>query len=1078
MNSKYYIYIILTFLLSACQESTPERVLATGPKSFKKLHISQTKINFNNEVNETDKFNHFTWISIYNGGGVSIMDINNDGLQDIFFTATTGDDALYLNKGNMVFQDITKSAGVNKEPGTVSAGISYGDVNQDGFVDIYVSTFGYSSLEDEKRNRLYINNGDLTFTESANAYGVDNGGYTAQSAFFDYDNDDDLDLFIMNQPSNVRFGKSSYVHQDSISRETSDLLFRNDGGKFTDVSKEAGLESAAYGLGLSISDINQDGHQDIYIANDYEKPDYMYINNGDGTFSNVIDDAVNHISNFSMGMDIADINNDGLPDIGVVDMAGANHLRSKTNMPSMSPKAFYGFVDKGYHYQYMHNTLQLNNGDNTFSDISHMSGIAKTDWSWSLLMADYDNDTNKDIYITNGIKRDFRNNDYLQNLKEKQLSGVKSSVLQIINTIPSTPMSNYLFHSDGDYHFDDVASDWGLSDKSFSQGAAYGDLDNDGDLDLVVNNMNSLASIFENKAGDHGNYVRFKLVSDKHKPMQGASVKITTAKGIQYAQLSTVKGFLSSSENIIHFGLGDESDIQNVEIIWPNNTISQLEKISANKQHTITYETSDKNIRQVKNEKPILTESKNTLTHTHQENNFDDYANQSLLPYKLSEQGPYMSQSDVDNDGDEDLYIGGSAGYSGQLFVYNNGSYSKKETAAFSSDKGYEDMRSVFFDYDADGDLDLYVCSGGNEFKIGSSKLQDRLYTNDGKGNFTKSNSILPSIRESTSTAVAIDIDADGDLDLGVFSRLVPGKYPQSPNSYVLINTNGKFVDETSTRAKFLHKFGMVTDATISDYDGDGDADIITVGEWMSPKVLINDGGKLSLKETDIESGLYFSVAAADADKDGDDDYLFGNLGVNNKYKASKEKPFRLYSDDFDNNGKYDVVLASYFDNKIVPVRGKECSTEQVPYVSDKFKKYEDFANASIDEIYDLEGAQSFVATSLKSVIAINNNGTLKSQYLPAKVQMSPINGFVIKDVNGDGHNDVVCVGNLYSTEVETTRYDAGTGTILINDGKGNFTSLSSKESGMNANFDAKDIIIINNSIVVSNNREKVQVWK
>ena len=1079
MKATYYIYIILlSFLLTACQESAPDHILAKGPKSFEKLHISQTKIKFNNEVNETDKFNHFTWISIYNGGGVSIMDINNDGLQDIFFTATTGDDALYLNKGNMVFEDITKSAGVQKKPGTVSAGISYGDVNQDGYVDIYVSTFGYSSIEDEKRNRFYINNRDLTFTESAKEYGVDNGGYTVQSAFFDYDNDNDLDLFVMNQPSNVRFGKSAYVHQDSISKATSDLLFRNDGGKFTDVSKEAGVESAAYGLGISISDINQDGHQDIYIANDYEKPDYMYINNGNGTFTNTIDVSVKHISNFSMGMDIADINNDGLPDIGVVDMAGADHLRSKTNMPSMSPEAFYGFVDKGYHYQYMHNTLQLNNGDNTFSDISHMSGIAKTDWSWSLLMADYDNDSNKDIYITNGIKRDFRNNDYLQNLQEKQSSGSTSSILQIINTIPSTPMSNYLFHNDGNYHFDDVANDWGLGDKSFSQGAAYGDLDNDGDLDLVVNNMSAMASVYENKAGDHGNYVRFKLVSDNHKPMQGASIKISTSNGDQYSQLGTVKGFLSSSENIIHFGLGAIDDLKNVEITWPNNTITTLMDITVNKLHIISFEKSEKKPVTSKEEKPLLAESKNLIAHTHQENNFDDYASQNLLPYKLSEQGPYMSKSDVDNDGDEDLYIGGSAGFSGQLYIYNNGSYTKKEIAAFDSDKPQEDMRSVFFDYDSDGDQDLYVCSGGNEFKRGSSKLQDRIYINDGKANFTKSRAVLPSIKESTSTAVAIDIDADGDLDLVVFSRLVPGKYPQSPNSYLLINDSGKYVDETDKRAIFLKKFGMVTDAVSSDYDGDGDLDIITVGEWMSPKILINDGGKLALNETDIEPGLYFSVAATDVDDDGDDDYLFGNLGVNNKYKASKEKPFRLYSDDFDNNGRYDVVLASYFDDKIVPVRGKECSSEQVPYVSEKFKKYEDFANASIDEIYDLEGAQSLVATSLKSVIAVNNNGKLEAQYLPSKVQMSPINGFVIKDINGDNHEDIICVGNLYSTEVETTRYDAGTGTVLINDGKGNFTALSSKKSGMNANGDAKDIVLANGLLIVSNNRAKVQVWK
>lgn len=1079
MRINYYICIALLFLMfSACQDSQPIRHLAEGPKSFEKLHISQTKINFNNEVNETDQFNHFTWISIYNGGGVSIMDINNDGLQDIFFTATTGDDALYLNKGNMQFEDITKSAGVNKKPGTVSAGICYGDVNQDGFVDIYVSTFGYSSLEDDKRNRLYINNGDLTFTELAKEYGVDNGGYTVQSAFFDYDNDADLDLFVMNQPSNVRFGKSSYVHQDSISKETSDLIFRNDGGKFTDVSKEAGIESAAYGLGLSISDINQDGYQDIYIANDYEKPDYMYINNGDGTFKNTINRSVNHISNFSMGMDIADINNDGLLDIGVVDMAGANHLRSKTNMPSMSPEAFFGFVDKGYHYQYMHNTLQLNNGDNTFSDISHMSGIAKTDWSWSLLMADYDNDTHKDIYITNGIKRDFRNNDYLQELQKKQSSGVKSSVMEIINSIPSTPMSNYLFHSDGNFHFDDVANEWGLGDKSFSQGAAYGDLDNDGDLDLVVNNMNALASVYENKAGDHGNFVRFKLESDKHKPMQGSSIKITTENGVQYAQLGTVKGFISSSEEIIHFGLGDNNTIDKAEITWPNNEITVLTNINSNVLHKISFEESERSIQKTQSSNSIVALTEGVINHLHRENDFDDYASQNLLPYKLSEQGPFMSKKDVDNDGDEDLYIGGSAGHSGTLYLFENGRYTIKKVAAFELDKIHEDMRSTFLDYDGDGDQDLYVCSGGNEFKIGSAQLQDRIYTNDGSGNFTRAKGVLPTIRESTSTSVSIDIDSDGDADLVTFSRLVPGKYPQSPSSYLLINDNGNFSDKTKTYAAFLEKFGMVTDAEITDYDGDGDQDIITVGEWMTPKVLLSTDGKLTLKETGIESGLYFSVAARDLDNDGDDDYLFGNIGVNNKFKASKEKPFRLYSDDFDNNGRYDVVLASYFEDKIVPLRGKECSTEQVPFVSEKFEKYEDFANASLDEIYDLEKAQALEASSLKSVMAINEKGSLKLKVLPYKAQMSPLNGFIVKDLDGDGNLDIICVGNLYSTEVETTRFDAGTGTVLMNKGNGNYSALSSKESGMNANLDAKDILLANDLILVSNNREKVQVWK
>ena len=1077
---RFITFIILVFVLASCNNEQ-KRVIPTK-QTFKKLNTSITGITFNNDIQETQTRNHFLWPSIYNGCGVGISDINNDGLLDVMFTRTFGKDELYLNKGNMKFENISAKAGIEGNPDHVSAGITFGDVNQDGYKDIYVSVFGSSENPEDKHNRLYINNGDLTFTERAAELGVQNGGFTIQSAFIDYDLDGDEDLYVLNQPSNVRAVKQRYADEGEakfMNETTLDRLYRNDGGKFTDVSKEAGIEKFAFGLGIKVQDINMDGYPDIYIANDYDKPDFMYINDKKGGFVNTIDDAVNHISNFAMGVDISDINNDGLVDIGVLDMAGANHYRSKTNMPSMSPEQFYANVDNGLHYQYMHNTLQLNNGDNTFSDIAYLAGIAKTDWSWSLVMGDFDNDANKDIYITNGIKKDIRNSDYLLKLKER-IGGSEdkysASPLEILDLIPSTPMPNYFYHNDGSLHFTDRAAEWGLGDKGYSQGCAYGDLDNDGDLDLVVNNMSALASIYENQVGGANNYLRIKVVSDKNRSLLNTKAYVYTEDGkMQYADLAPVKGIMSYSEDVFHFGLSD-AKVTKAELVWPDGKVTTLSQPKVNKQHTVTYEKSDKKAYDGysnKSDETLLVKS-NDIQYKHIENDYDDFATQLLLPYQPSKLGPFMSVADANGDGIEDVYVGGASGQAGGLYIgSSSGKFARVSNDGLSSDRDKEDMGSTWLDIDGDGDQDLYVASGGYEHKSSSAKLIDRLYINDGKGNLTKSASAIPAIKQSTMAVVSADFNGDGKDDVASFGRIVPGEYPKLPDSYLLINEGSKLKDKTGNLAPDMKSLGMVTDAIATDYDKDGDIDILVVGEWSKVRVLKNDGGKMTLTDVDgvEDSGLYTHINMADFDGDGDLDMIVGNIGKNIKWKASKEKPFRLYADDFDKNGGYDIVLANYADDQLVPVRGRECSSQQLPYITEEFETFEDFATAPLEKIYNLDKAQNLEATSLKSAVYINDGkGIFSKGKLPVEAQMAPINATVFADINKDGNMDMIAVGNQFSMEVETTRLDAGSGLVMLGDGSGNFKYVPSGKSAMSSRGNAKDMVMANGKLIVSNN--------
>ncbi len=1097
MIKSQFKYLILIIIFSACANGDQSTIVSKknlSDTSFTLLSPQKTGVNFINRIQESPSLNHWLWDSMYNGGGVAIGDVNNDGLPDIYFTSNYQPDALYINKGDMVFEDVSEKSNVSKIGLLkVSSGVTMIDINNDGHLDIYVSKFGYSETPAEKRNQLLINNGDGTFKEMAKAYGIDNGGYTIQSTFFDYDKDGDLDLYVLNQPSNVRSTRGKYNDGEDhlwMSPETSDRLYRNNGNNtFTDVSKEAKIENFSYGLGVCIADLNQDGWPDIHVSNDYIKGDNLFINNQDGTFTDKVNEYFNHISNFSMGTDINDVNNDGLLDIATLDMAGSTHYRSKTNMPSMNPTKFWKTVDNGWHYQYMHNSLQLNNGNESFSEIAYMAGIAKTDWSWSLLMNDFNNDSYNDVFITNGIKKDVRNNDFTEKMKVLvDQKAIGSDLMKTVDLIPSNPMKNFMYLNNGNLTFKNVTDEWGFGQENFSNGAAYGDLDLDGDLDLVINNVNSEASIYENNSSN--NFLRIKLKSSKsNRPVLNSKVIIEYG-GKEYTQeLLHSRGFLSMSENVIHFGLGTVSAIDKMTIVWADNNISEHSDVKVNTLNIIDQD-KVKKIRKYKpiQEKPKYFEPNSAdIDYVHTENEYDDYAKQLLLPYKQSEFGPTLSHGDINGDGLDDFYIGASVGHAGKIYTQNqDGSFSVGPSGAFDIDKQSEDYGSIFFDSDQDGDLDLYVVSGGFEFSNNHPKYQDRLYTNDGKGNFSKSKKALPEITTSGMAIDAGDFDNDGDLDLFIGGKVVPESYPKSPESKILRNDGGIFKDVTNDIGEALKSAGMITDAQFVDYDGDKDLDLILAGEWQTIQIFNNNEGKFT-KQNDLgdlskKYGLWFHVSPQDVDQDGDLDFIAGNLGSNIKFKASEEKPFLIYSNDFDNNGNYDIVLANFSDDQLVPVRGRECSSEQVPEIKQKFPTFEGFATASLEDIYDLKSAQKLKATTLYSGVFLNDGGKYSFKKFPMEAQISPINDVVYTDLNKDGKMDIIAGGNLYSTEVETTRLDAGVGTVMLSNGDGTYDVEPSKETGLLIKKNVKHLALLKgkdkSTLVIANNNDKVETFK
>ncbi|NNK27708.1 MAG: VCBS repeat-containing protein, partial [Flavobacteriaceae bacterium] len=1000
IKSNYTLIVALAFLTLTCKG--PERDLYPDELvgGLELLPPEKTGIDFNNKITESEKVNHLYYNQIYSGAGVAVGDINNDGLPDIFFCGNQVSDRLYLNKGDFEFEDITKKSRIAINAGW-SWGVTMADVNNDGYLDIYVSRNGESMTPEDRRNQLYINNNDLTFTESAISYGLADLGFSSQAVFFDMDNDGDLDMYQVNQlPDNRLFSRYINIPKERYQYYT-DKLYLNDNGRYRDISNKAGLlDTYAYGLSVSASDFNNDGWVDLYISNDYNEPDFMYYNNGDGTFKNVIHENLKHISQFSMGTDTGDINNDGYLDILTLDMAAEDHFRSKTNMGSMSTEAFNKLVDQGKHHQYMSNALQLNSGKGMFSEIGNMAGIAKTDWSWSGLLCDLDNDGWKDIVVSNGIKKDVRNNDFLTVLYE-ELATDSKDFYSMSKKAPSEPLPNYVFKNNGDLKFEKVSKNWGFDAPGFSSGMAYGDLDNDGDLDIVINNMESPASIYENKAT--GNFLKINLEGpDNNSFGIGVKAEIHYNGNRQIAENTLTRGYFSSVEPGLFFGLGKNIEVEKVEVYWPDGKTNVFTNIQANRVITAKYSKSMVVAKENKtNDQLMVKMDANDLgiDFVHSENDHDEYQEEILLPHNVSQNGPYSAAADVNGDGLEDLYIGGAVGQSGTLYLQSeNEKFIKSTSQPWVKDLASEDLGALFLDVDGDGDQDLFVASGGSEYDQGDSRLKDRLYINNGKGVFTKSNNALPNIYESSQCVKTSDIDKDGDLDLFVGTRLIPGRYAFPATSYLLINEGGKFKKAESGTATDLVNIGMVTDAVFSDIDQDSDEDLIVVGEWMNITVLTNNEGIFE-NNTDkygLENsrGIWWSITADDIDNDGDDDYVIGNLGRNNKFKASEEHPFKVYANDFDDNGTNDIVLAKFYKDDYVPLRGRECTSQQMPYVSEKFKDYSSFASSKLMDILPedkVDDAVVYEISSFESILLINDNGVLKRQALPIYAQLSPI---------------------------------------------------------------------------------------
>jgi len=1098
-------------LITSCSDQTekkspsPEKkITPQGETLFSLLKARETGVHFMNHLPEdlSNDNNVLSYQYYFNGGGVAVGDINNDSLPDLFFTANKTANKLYINKGNLKFEDVTEKSGVGSM--RFSTGATFIDINRDGLLDLYVCNAGPSKKEKERENQLYINQGDGTFSEEAAKYGINDPNHSTQASFLDYDKDGDLDLFVMNHSIYFKNQLSEVfeiLKDKETLRKVSGKLFRNDNGHYEDVTEESGLLKHAYGIGLAVSDVNNDGWPDMYISNDFSIPDYFFINNGDGTFTDQQKELTQQITWFGMGCDIADINNDGLLDVGVLDMAANDHVRSKTLMASMNPTFFNALVDQlGYQRQYMFNSLQLNNGNGTFSNIANLSGTAKTDWSWSALFADLDNDGYKDYLVTNGFRRYTLDNDFqiaLRKAKNDYRGNIPlTKRKELYNLMPQIKLANYAFHNKGDLSFENMAKAWGLNKPSYSNGSVYADLDLDGDLDLVINNIDQKAFVYRNNSEklSSNNYLRVNLIDDsKGSAFYNAKVYIYYNNEQQVLEYAPTRGYQSSVEHNLHFGLGEQEIVDRLVVKWLDGSETVLEDIAANQKLDIHKAKGSK--RTLTHTKPSIFTLADTkelgIQFSHRENNFDDFSLEGLLPHRQSQLGPFSAVADVNGDGLEDFFIGGASGQPGRLYLQmKNGTFNAAPHQPWVKDAASEDMNSLFFDADGDKDLDLYIVSGGaGEFKVDSPELQDRLYINNGTGKFVKDENALPEILVSGQQVKAADIDRDGDLDLFIGGRIIPGKYPYSPKSYLLENRGGKFIDITKKWAPELENVGLVTDFLFTDFNQDDKPDLIVIGEWMKICMMENKGDVFadvsSKYSTNNLLGWWYSIEEGDFNEDGKPDYLIGNIGKNTKFKASSEEPFHIFTNDFDDNGDQDIVLSNYYKGKKVPVRGRECSSGEMPFIKDKCPSYKSFAEASLEDIYGekkLAKAKHLESNEFKTILLLSQSDGLYEQVkLPNEVQMSPVNRFLILDSNKDGHQDIILAGNMFHTEVETPRYDSGRGLLLEGDGTGHFKALSVLESGIYAAGDVKDIdlIRIKNklSLLVSNNNDKPQIF-
>ncbi|GAB3533594.1 VCBS repeat-containing protein [Pontibacter brevis] len=1056
-----------------------------------------TGITFENTLTSNDSINLLNFEYFYNGGGVAVGDLNNDGLQDVFFTGNMVSAKLYLNKGNLEFKDVTQQAGV--ETSNWATGASIVDINNDGLLDVYVCMSGYKD-PDRRRNLLFINKGtgadnSPLFEEEAEKYGLADTGYTSQAVFFDYDKDGDLDVYLatVNRADvnpNVMAAKAGTGKSSSVDR-----LYRNNGnGTFTNIAEEAGIIKEGYGLGVGIGDMNQDGWPDIYVTNDFIYDDLLYINNQDGTFTESIRSYLKHTSHFSMGTDIADFNNDGLPDIISVDMMPDDSRRQKLMNGVKKYDEFQMALQRGYMPQYVRNNLHLNNGNGSFSEISQLAGVHYTDWSWSPLFADFDNDGTRDLFITNGIRKDITHLDFATYYLTQARSafgsrGIETHLLKIAETMEGSKKHNFMFRNSGNLTFTDESVNWGFDRESFSTGAAYADLDNDGDLDIIINNVDEKAFVYQNmvseranrakegkdKEGGNRHYLRIKFEgAAANKAGIGARAVLRYNDRMQAAEQYPGRGFQSTVENTLHFGLGPVERVDVVEITWPDGKHQVLKNVKSDQVLVVSYKDAvEKNTagEPAENNASFFEDitADVGISYKDQSQEYVDFKLQPLLPHKYSQNGPGISVGDVNADGLEDFYVGGSATYPGTFFLQGkDGKFSSRALAL--GEKPEEDMGSLFFDADGDGDLDLYVVSGGSEYATGDKAYQDRLYLNDGKGNFTLDASALPQLTASGSCVTAADYDKDGDLDLFVGGRVQPRAFPLPAKSYILQNNGGKFRDVTQAVGPMLSDIGMVTAALWTDFDQDNAVDLVVVGEWMPVKFLKNVDGKLQdvTAATGLSgtSGWWNSLAAGDFDNDGDIDFVAGNLGLNSKFKASENQPVQVYAKDFDKSGTTDAVITHYIQGKKQLVHGRDNLTDQMVSMRREFRTYEDYASKSFDEIFTperLEGAYAVKSENFETSYIENlGNGKFKMTALPMQAQFAPVCGITVNDYDGDGNLDMLLVGNSYATEVVVGRYDAFTGLYLKGNGKGQFSPVDVNKSGFMVDSDAKGMAEVN----------------
>jgi hypothetical protein len=1073
---------------------------------FELLTPKQTNIQFANRINETENLNVLAYEYFYNGGGVAVGDINNDGLEDIFLVANMGENKLYLNTGRLQFKDITSEAGkeLAGRPGGWKTGVTMADVNGDGWLDIYVCYSGNVS-DDMRRNQLFINQGNGKFNEEAAAWGVNDKSYSTQAAFFDYDNDGDLDMFLLNHSTKKIDNMELARYRDEVDELAGNKMYENQNNHFVDVSKKAGIRQnpLTFGLGIAIADINKDGWQDVYVTNDYNEPDYMYLNNGNGTFTNDADKSLRYLAQFSMGVDIADFNNDALPDIITLDMLPEDNRRQKLLQLQENYESFALMINQGLNPQYMRNMLQLNNGGPlpaspgggggvvasglSFSEIGQLAGVSNTDWSWCPLFADYDNDGYKDLFITNGYLRDYTNKDFLRYWGDykvkKAMDREPVLLMDLIRVMPSTTIPNYIFKNNRNCTFTNQQKQWGMDRPAISSGAVYADLDNDGDLDLVINNINENAFVYRNTSMESAKAGYLSLTLHYKKPNWfaiGAKVYVYENKMVQYAEVNPARGYLSCVSARLHFGVDSAATIDSIKVVWPDRTVKLLTNVATNKALTIDYEQLP--VPFIEQDpvyaKAIFKPADKLFSYKHTDLSENDFKRQLLMLFMYSKTGPVIAKGDVNKDGLEDLFVSGDKHKAGKIYMQNAKGLFYEEPNLFLGDENTSSISAAaFFDADGDGDQDLYIAKGGYAlYESGARCLQDELYLNDGRGQFKVAVDAIPNVSANSKSCVRpCDYDGDGDLDLFVGGRVIPGYYPLTPFSFLLVNDGkGKFATATVP----FNQIGMVTDAQWADIDKDGRKDLVLCGEFMPLTVFMNTTNgfvnKTSTYFSKTTNGFWFTLHVTDVNSDGNDDLIAGNLGLNTCIKVSEKEPGEMVYADFDNNGSVDPFFNFYIQGVSYPFVSRDELNEQIYPMRKRFTSYAAYSVVTINDIFsqaELEKANRLTVNETRTLVFLNRNGKMEPVELPMQAQFSAVTNILSNDYNGDGKKDLLLLGNRSDNRLKIGCIDASYGCLLTGDGKGGFNYVTQPISGLNIKGDVKsavDIKINNTKYIIT----------